>query len=291
MKLLQDRQNIVIRGPSSELIRSLYQDISKNMKKSAPHHSESDLTRTKCREGCASTCEIFTKHGLHREKYIILLRVIPTMAFNSSHLTFCLAYLLAFYLTFYLTFYLAFYLYLACLLTFYLAYLLTFYLADLLTFYLGYLLAFCLSYLLTFYLAYLLTFYLAYLLTFYLAFSLAFYIIWLCFWLLRSGWGPARPMARRISPVEVRRGPQCSDSRRFGEARCDRELAVEARRGPLRSRAGSGGPARPTAIKSWQMRSGEARCDQELADEVRRGGRRKEEGGRRKEEAGNWHKM
>ena len=39
-----------------------------------------------------------------------LLRVIPTMAFNSSHLTFCLANLLAFYLAFYLTFYLAFYL-------------------------------------------------------------------------------------------------------------------------------------------------------------------------------------
>ena len=35
------------------------------------------------------------------------LRVIPTMAFNSSHLTFCLANLLAFYLAFYLTFYLA----------------------------------------------------------------------------------------------------------------------------------------------------------------------------------------
>ena len=45
---------------------------------------------------------------------------------------------------------------------------------------------------------------------------------------------------------------------------------MEVRRGPLRSRAGSGGPARPaairagrggpakiTAIKSWQMRSGE----------------------------------
>ena len=75
---------------------------------------------------------------------------------------------------------------------------------------------------------------------------------------------------------------------------------MEVRRGPLRSRAGSGGPARPTPIKSWQMRSGEdhchqeladevgeAHCDQELADEVWRGGRRsKEEGGRRKE-AGN----
>ena len=28
----------------------------------APHHKESDPTRTKSREGCASTCEIFTKH-------------------------------------------------------------------------------------------------------------------------------------------------------------------------------------------------------------------------------------
>ena len=46
-----------------------------------------------------------------------LLRVIPTMAFNSSHLTFCLANLLAFYLAnclrFYLAYLLAFYLYLS----------------------------------------------------------------------------------------------------------------------------------------------------------------------------------
>ena len=41
--------------------------------------------------------------------------------------------------------------------------------------------------------------------------------------------------------------------------------------GPLRSRAGSGGPARPTAIESWQWRSGDAHCDRELAVEVRRG--------------------
>ena len=58
---------------------------------------------------------------------------------------------------------------------------------------------------------------------------------------------------------------------RSGEAHCDRELAVEVRRGPLRSRAGRGGPARPTAIESWQWRSGEAHCDRELAVEVRRG--------------------
>ena len=188
---------------------------------------------------------------------------------------------LAFYLEDLLTFYLAYLLtlYLADLLTFYLAYLLTFYLAfylaDLLTFYLFYLLAFCLSYLLTFYLACLLTFYLAYLLTFYLAFYLAFYMALFVVVEMRlrsgeahgaqnlAGWGPARPAALRISPVEVRRGPQRSESRRLrsGEAHCDR--------------AGSGGPARPTAIKIWQMRSGEVHCDQELADEIRRGGGRR----------------
>ena len=59
---------------------------------------------------------------------ITLLRVIPTMAFNSSHLAFCLANLLAFYLAF-------------CL-KFYLSYLLAFYLEDLLTFYLAFSLAF-----------------------------------------------------------------------------------------------------------------------------------------------------
>ena len=64
----------------------------------------------------------------------------------------------------------------------------------------------------------------------------------------------------RLSPVEVWRGPQRSDS-------ALRLSPVEVRRGPLRSRAGGGGPARPTAIKSWQMRSGE-----------------EEEGGRRRKE-------
>ena len=39
---------------------------------------------------------------------------------------------------------------------------------------------------------------------------------------------------------------------------------------PLRSRAGGGGPARPTAFESWQLRSGEAHCVRELAVEVRR---------------------
>ena len=69
----------------------------------------------------------------YSNRQITLLRVIPPMAFNSSHLTFCLANLLAFYLTFFLRFYLAY------LLAFYLSYLLTFYLACLLAFYLAYL--------------------------------------------------------------------------------------------------------------------------------------------------------
>ena len=199
------------------------------------------------------------------------------MAFNSSHPTFCLANLLTFYLAYLLTFCLA------DLLTFYLAYLLTFYLAYLLTFYLAYLLAFCLSYLLTFYLAYLLTFYLAYLLTFYLAFYLysLWHSLWLCFWPLRSGWGPARPTARRISPVEVRRGPQCSGEAHSAPNRAGRPtiLRLWVRRGPLRSRAGSGGPATATAMKTWQWRPGEAHCDQELAE--RGGPARKQGGGRR----------
>ena len=253
------------------------------------------------------------------------------MAFNSSHLTFCLANLLTFYLAFCLGFSLAFYL----------AYLLAFYLSYLLTFYLAYLA----------YPACLLTFYLAYLCGIPPGMSMwhsiwhvfwhsiwhifwhsiwhsfwhsvchifwhsiwhifwhsiwhifwhsiwhifwhsirhsiwhsLWHSIWLRFWPLRSGWGPeahgaqnlagwgpARPTVLRLSPVEVRRGP-------------------------LRSRAGSGGPARPTAIKSWQMRSGEAHCDQELADEIWQGSlrsragrwgparKKEEEGGRRKKE-------
>ena len=59
--------------------------------------------------------------------------------------------------------------------------------------------------------------------------------------------------------VEVRWGPQRSDPRRLksGEDHCYQELADEIRRGSLRSKAGRRSPARPTAIKSWQMRSGE----------------------------------
>ena len=93
-----------------------------------------------------------------------------------------------------------------------------------------------------------------------------------------AGCSPTRPRALRLSPVEVRRGPQRSDSRRLksGEAHSDRALAVGVWQGPLRSRAGSGGPARPTAIESWQWRSREAHCDRELAVEVWRGGRKGE---------------
>ena len=83
----------------------------------------------------------------------------------------------------------------------------------------------------------------------------------------------------RISPAEVRRGPQQSRAGSGGPARPTalRLSPVEVRRGPLRSR-------------NWQMRSGAAHCDQELADEEEEeegegggGGRRR----RRKEEAGN----
>ena len=93
----------------------------------------------------------------------------------------------------------------------------------------------------------------------------------------------------RISPVEVRRGPQRSDSRRLrttaikswqwrsGEAHCDQELADEVRRGPLRSRAGRGGPAKPTAIESWQLRSGEAHCNKSW--QMRSGEQGQKEGG------------
>ena len=209
------------------------------------------------------------------------------------YLAFYLEYLLTFHLAYLLPFYLAFYL--ADLLTFDLAYLLafcpwyllTFYLAFFLalnlTFYLTVYLAFYLEYLLTVYLAFYLTFHLAFYLTFYLAFYLIFFLtFFLAGWsparptALRpspvevrrgqahsaqtlAGWSPARPTALRPSPVEVRRGPQRSDSRRLksGEDHCYQELADEIRRGSLRSRAGRWSLARPTAIKSWQMRSGE----------------------------------
>ena len=125
-----------------------------------------------------------------------------------------------------------------------------------------------------------------------------------------AGWSPAMPTVRRISPVEVRRGPQRSDSRRLksGKAHSAPNLAgwsparptalrlspVEVRRGPLWSRAGRRGPARLTAIKSWQMMSGEDHCDQDLADEVRRGPLRSRAGrwgpARRRKEEGGWRR-
>ena len=82
-----------------------------------------------------------------------------------------------------------------------------------------------------------------------------------------AGWSPAKPTARRLSPVEVRRSPQRAGSRRLksGEAHSAQTLAGWS-------------PARPTAIKSWQMRSGEDHCDQELAEEVRRRPLRKRTG-------------
>ena len=92
--------------------------------------------------------------------------------------------------------------------------------------------------------------------------------IWLCFWPLRSGWGPARPTPRRISPVEVRRGAQCSDSHRLrsGEAHSAPTLTgwSPARRtvlrlSPVEVRRGA------QCSDSRRLRSSEAHCDRELA--------------------------
>ena len=112
--------------------------------------------------------------------------------------------------------------------------------------------------------------------------------IWRCFWPLRSGWGPAGPKVRRISPDEVRWGPQRSDSRRLrsGEAHCNRELAVEVRRvkeladevrrGPLRSRAGGGPARRRTRRRRKEGRKGGR-------EEGRKGGREEGRKGGREE--------
>ena len=78
-----------------------------------------------------------------------------------------------------------------------------------------------------------------------------------------AGWSPARPTARRISPVEVRRGPQRAEPRRLksGEAHSAPNLAgwsparttarrispVEVRRGPQR--------AEPRRLKSSEAHS------------------------------------
>ena len=137
------------------------------------------------------------------KRKITLLRVIPTMAFNSSHLTFCLANLsgILFGILFeilsgissgilsgissgilsgissdilsgisiwhsiwHVLWHSIWHIFWHSINV---AYLLTFYLAYLLTFYLEYLLTFYLAFYLAFHLACLLTFYLAYLLTFY----------------------------------------------------------------------------------------------------------------------------
>ena len=93
-----------------------------------------------------------------------------------------------------------------------------------------------------------------------------------------AGWSRARPTALRL--------PQRSDSRRLksGEAHSAQTLAgwsparstaiARWQLGPgkaHRSRAGTGGPARPTVLQSWQRRSSQGHCDQELAEVVRRG--------------------
>ena len=41
--------------------------VARAIPKSAPRHNKSDPTRTKCRDGCASTCQSFTKHRVHHE--------------------------------------------------------------------------------------------------------------------------------------------------------------------------------------------------------------------------------
>ena len=89
-----------------------------------------------------------------------------------------------------------------------------------------------------------------------------------------AGWSPARPTARRLSPVDVRRSPQRADPRRLksrrGPQRADSHRLRSGEAHSAQTLAGWG-PAMPSAIKSWQWRSGEAHCDQELEDEVRRG--------------------
>ena len=114
--------------------------------------------------------------GTSQVKKNTLLRVIPTMAFNSFHLTIYLAYLsgisiwhsiwhVFWHFIWHIFWHSTWHIFWHSIWHFYM----TFYLAYLLTLYLAYLLTFCLAYLLTFYLAYLLTFYLAFYMTFYLA--------------------------------------------------------------------------------------------------------------------------
>ena len=85
-----------------------------------PGHIQEQACHCQCRHlkqarTCYTIGSIFLSHEKKTYSVITLLRVIPTMAFNSSHLTFYLAF------------------HVACLLTFYLAYLLTFILSDILS--------------------------------------------------------------------------------------------------------------------------------------------------------------
>ena len=180
-------------------------------------------------------------------------------------LRFCLSYLLIFCLAYLLTFYLAFYLaylqifYLAYFLTFYLAYLLTFYLANLLTFYLAYL-----SDILSGVSIWHSVWHIFWHSIWHIFWCSIWHSIWDFLWHLYGF------VCGRWGPFEVWRGPQRSESRRLrsGEAHSAPNLAGW---GPARPTALRLSPVEVTAIESWQMGSGEDHCDRELAVEVRRG--------------------
>ena len=72
----------VIEVHSRELIRSLPREAIRQaqsaekvaraiVSKFAPRYSESDPARTKCREDCASTCLILTRHCAHHERWTL----------------------------------------------------------------------------------------------------------------------------------------------------------------------------------------------------------------------------
>ena len=109
-----------------------------------------------------------------------------------------------------------------------------FLLANLLAFYLTYLLAFYLAFYLAYLLAYVLAYLLAYLLAFYLAYLLAFYLA-----------------------VEVQRCPLSSEGPRLRSS-----AAHWARKVP------GWGPAVPTALGTWRLRSSRAHSDRKPAVEV-----------------------
>ena len=86
-------------------------------------------------------------------------------------------------------------------------------------------------------------------------------------------WGPAVPTELGRSQVEVQRCPLGSKGPwlRSSGARCAQNLAVEVQPCPLRSEAGSWGPAVPTAHGSWRrnwQRVGKAEVDVEVEAEV-----------------------